>query len=337
MFPKLPERMRRPAIFALLFWSVLAVTCVSYALGLDREGRDFGFLPVVLTAVLVSAWTALPWDPRVGSLRKLAAPIFLLCVFVLQMLTGSVWAFGLYVIPFANGVFLFGFGRGIAYAAAVLPLIFVGYLALLAGLHPEQEDASVQAFQLTVVWVPVVVFIVGVCAAIVEAVRRREEARGLLAELEDAHAELEIQAARSRELAISGERARMAREVHDSVGHHLTAIHLQLQNAERFRRRNPDRSWEKVGQAKELALSSLSEVRRSVRALRPPALAERSGPGALSALVRSFDGAGPEIRFVVEARNAGCLRRWNSSSTAPCRKASRTPPSTRTPGTRARP
>jgi signal transduction histidine kinase len=299
-FPKLPERMRRPAIFALLFWSVLAVTCVSYALSLNREGRGFGLLPVVLAVVLVAAWTALPWDPRVGNLRKLAAPVFLLGVFALQMLTGSVWAFGLYAIPFANGVFLFGFGWGIAYAAAILPFIFVNYLVLLADLYPGREGAAVQASLLTVFWVPVVVFVVGVCAAIVEAVRRREEARGLLAELKAAHAELEIQAERSRELAISGERARMAREVHDSVGHHLTAIHLQLQNAERFRERDPERSWVKVGEAKELALSSLSEVRRSVRALRPPALAERSGPGALAALARSFDGAGPEVRFVVE-------------------------------------
>lgn len=300
VFPKLPERMRRPGIFALLFWSILVVTCVSYAFGLNREDRDFGFLSVVLVLILVAVWTALPWDPRVGSLRKLVAPAFLLCAFALEMLTGSMWALGLYAIPLANGVFLFGFGWGIAYAVAILPFVFVNYLVLLTDLYPERGDAAVQAFLLTAFWVPVVVFVIGVCAAIVEAVRRGEEAQVFLAELEAAHEELGRQAGRARELAISGERARMAREVHDSVGHHLTAIHLQLQNAQRFRERNPERAWERVSEAKELALSSLTEVRRSVRALRPPALAERSGPGALSALARNFDGIGPEVRFVVE-------------------------------------
>src|SRR3712207_7953723 len=62
---------------------------------------------------------------------------------------------------------------------------------------------------------------------------RSREARALLRELEGANAELKRQAGKAKELAISEERARIAREVHDSVGHHLTAINLQLQNAER--------------------------------------------------------------------------------------------------------
>ena len=40
-------------------------------------------------------------------------------------------------------------------------------------------------------------------------------------------------------------------------------------------------------------------MRRSVRALKPPAL-EGDCAGALAALARSFDGAGPEVRFAVD-------------------------------------
>ena len=292
--------MRRPGVFALLFWSVLAVTCVSYAFGLYRQDSASGPLPVSLTAAaLVAGWVALPWDPRAGRWRKLVSLLFPFGVLALGSLAGSVWPLGLYAIPFANGVFAFGFVRGCVHAGAVLPVIFVHYAHLLGDLYPGREGVVPQALLLAVLWVPVAVFLIGVCATILEAVGRREETQNLLADLEAAHAKLEFQAGRTRELAISEERARMAREVHDSVGHHLTAIHLQLQNAQRFRDGNPERAWKKVSEARELALSALSEVRRSVRALRPPALEERSGPGALAALTRGFDGGGPEVRFVV--------------------------------------
>jgi signal transduction histidine kinase len=81
------------------------------------------------------------------------------------------------------------------------------------------------------------------------------------------------------------------------VGHHLTAINLQLQNAQRFEEKDRERSRKEVREARESALSALAEVRRSVRALKPPALEERHGVAAMAALARSFDGAGPEVSF----------------------------------------
>lgn len=310
--PELPGRMRRPAVFALLFWCVLAFTSASYAFGPHPEGAGFGFLPVALgVAALAAAWLALPWDSRAGRRRKLAAPAFLACALGVGILTGSVWTMGLYAVSLANGVLLFGFGRGIAFAAAVLPVVFANYLLLLAELSPGRNLVP-DALLLTAAWVPVAAFVIGVCAAIAEAVRRREEAQGLLAELGTAHSELAAahaelgrHAERARELAVAEERARMAREIHDSVGHHLTVVNLQLQNALRLEERRPEQAWEQVKEAKRFTLEALSEVRRSVRALKPLALEERGGAGALAALARSFRGSGPEVRFVVEGEERG--------------------------------
>jgi signal transduction histidine kinase len=176
-----------------------------------------------------------------------------------------------------------------------LPLAFAsGYIYL-----PQDVRFAGAAF-LAGIMVPVAAFVVGICKTVVDAERSRQEARTLLRELEEANAELKRQAGKVRELAISEERARIAREVHDSVGHHLTAINLQLQNAERFGERDPERSRQKVREARESTLSALAEVRRSVRALKPTALEERSGVAALAALVRSFDGAGPDVSFELE-------------------------------------
>lgn len=292
--------MRRPAIFALLFWGVFLLTCVSYAFGLNREEHRFGAPLVVLAlAVLAAAWVALPWDARASRARKGVAPAFLLVTLAVGYLTGSLWSVGLYAIPFASGVFLFGYGRGVAYALAVLSVVFAHYLVYVSVTFPERGGAATTALLVTVFWIPVGVFVMGVCAAIMEAVRRREEAQTLLAELEAAHAELARRAERTRELAVAEERARMAREIHDSVGHHLTVVNLQLQNALRLEERNPEKAREQVREAKRFTLEALSEVRRSVRALKPLALEEGSGAGALAALARSFEGAGPEVRFGV--------------------------------------
>ena len=152
----------------------------------------------------------------------------------------------------------------------------------------------------TAIALPFAVFMVGICAAVVEATGRREQAQVLLEDLESANVELRANVARVRELSVAEERARIAREIHDSVGHHLTMINLQLQNAQRFRHRDPAEAWEEVGSARELALEALSEVRRAVRALKPLAVEETTGAGALAALARNFDGTGIGVSFEVE-------------------------------------
>ena len=63
---------------------------------------------------------------------------------------------------------------------------------------------------------------------------------------------------------------------------------------------DPERGRQKIREARESTLSALAEVRRSVRALKPPALEERSGVAALAALAHAFDGAGPDVSFELE-------------------------------------
>jgi signal transduction histidine kinase len=288
---------RRPGIFVLLFWSALAAALTTWAFDLFGEGRRFGLVPVSVTAaVLIAAWLLLPWDPRTDTRRKLLAlSFFVAAAFGLCQTTNILWSLPLYSIAVADGVFLFGFGRGTVLAASTLPLAFAsGYIYL------PQDMRFAGATFLAGIMVPVAAFVVGICKTVLDAERSRREARALLGELEHANAELRRQAGKVRELAISEERARIAREVHDTVGHHLTAINLQLQNAERFGVTNPNRSQQKVREARESTLLALAEVRRSVRALKPPALEERSGVAALVALARSFDGAGPEVSFELE-------------------------------------
>lgn len=291
-FPELPEGVDRPAIFTLLFWTCWVATLASHAFGLLDEDPTFGLVPVALALVVLAAsWAALPWRPRAGPRRMLLALVFLSSTFTVGYLTELNLSIVFYALVVANGVFLFGFRRGVAYAVVTVPVFFTNVVLV---------DGTKMALAATLIALPFAVFMVGICAAVVEATGRREQTQTLLRELELANAELKHHAARVRELSVSKERARMAREIHDSVGHYLTVINLQLQNARRFKERRAEEAWEEVEGARELVLEALSEVRRSVRALKPLSAGSRTGAAALAALARNFHGTGIEVSFETE-------------------------------------
>jgi signal transduction histidine kinase len=96
----------------------------------------------------------------------------------------------------------------------------------------------------------------------------RLQAEKLLRELEESHRQLQTYAEQVAELATTEERNRLAREIHDSLGHYMTVINVQLEKAIAFRDRNPVEAEQAVQDSKRLASEALQEIRRSVSALR---------------------------------------------------------------------
>src|ERR1019366_9302489 len=75
-----------------------------------------------------------------------------------------------------------------------------------------------------------------------------------------------------REMAVLEERARLAREIHDTLAQQLTGIVIQLEAGQALVTRDPARSRPPRASAQELARSAPAEARRSVWALRPAPL-----------------------------------------------------------------
>jgi signal transduction histidine kinase len=111
--------------------------------------------------------------------------------------------------------------------------------------------------------------------------------------------ELALANAQLAELATTQERNRVARDIHDGLGHHLTTVQMQIRAGRALLGRDPDRADEVLAQAEEQAREALSEVRRSVSALRAPRvpLSER-----VQRLAREASQAGPPTS--VEVRGA---------------------------------
>ncbi|MFJ9787784.1 sensor histidine kinase [Amycolatopsis sp. NPDC101161] len=117
-------------------------------------------------------------------------------------------------------------------------------------------------------------------AVITELLVREQRSRGELAE---AHEKLRDYATQAERLATAQERNRVARDIHDGLGHSLTVVQMQVKAARAVLPTDPGKADEVLAKAQEQAENALSEVRRSVKALREP----RSTPlpDALRALV----------------------------------------------------
>ncbi|HET8906798.1 MAG TPA: sensor histidine kinase [Ktedonobacterales bacterium] len=108
-------------------------------------------------------------------------------------------------------------------------------------------------------------------------------------ELEAAHQQLEHAATHERELAVLRERGRLARDMHDTLGHSLALMTVKLEAAQRLRLVDPDRADHEVAATQAIARGALAELRAAIANLRTPGGSSESLANALSRAV--CDGA----------------------------------------------
>jgi signal transduction histidine kinase len=113
-----------------------------------------------------------------------------------------------------------------------------------------------------------IVFVVVITQLAVKEQRARSEVERLLAELKEANAKLRDYAGHVGELATLNERNRLARDIHDTLGHYLTVVVVQIEAAMAMMQSDHERSRDSLRKAQALAQKGLAEVRRSVTALR---------------------------------------------------------------------
>jgi signal transduction histidine kinase len=103
-----------------------------------------------------------------------------------------------------------------------------------------------------------------------------EERARLILDLETARRELELARQRDAELAVLRERERLARDLHDSLGHSLVTLTVQLEAAQRLLATDPTRALPLLAEMQKLSRASMEGLRRSLANLRAPGLGDRS-------------------------------------------------------------
>lgn len=124
--------------------------------------------------------------------------------------------------------------------------------------------------------------------------------------LRDLNARLRAERERNARQAVAAERARIARDLHDVVAHHVSAIAVQARSTEDVVRDDPALGRAGVARIAETADTALIEMRRILGLLdagREDGGAEPSLRG-LGRLVEAAEGAGCRVRADVDAETA---------------------------------
>jgi signal transduction histidine kinase len=265
-----------------VYCTVLAAGLYSSAMGLDgavQGSQVAGFVVVIAVLLAIEAaewrWLTLPL-PRWQMLALLAVRLGLFVAAAALDPSGEFWVLFI-LVPFAA---YFVLGRTVSLVLGGVCLTFV-----LAGFTLAVPHWYTQPTYLS----DVLMFSVGLVLAIAmagtaigeQAGRIRLEA--VLRDLRASHDRLTAYAGQVADLSAEAERNRLARDIHDSLGHHLTAIAVQLEKAQAFRGRDGSAADQAVADARGLARQALQDVRGSVAALRGD---EPSAP--LSALLASL-------------------------------------------------
>ena len=296
-YPLPSKQYRRYAIF----WSALMVGSLLFALGQTawKARVALTWREVVVAVLLLAQLGLYVFLLRRGGEfpppRRWLVLYFLINYAiwaVAHLLVGEVWW-----TVFAYIGQMFGLlPAKIAVLLVLLPSVFLfgkGVNWSLSDIDPGILWGSVAQ------WGSVIVLYVYIS----HVVQTSQERGRLIAELEAAKAELEQAQQREAELAVLRERERLARDLHDSLGHALVALSVQLEAIQRLYRVDPERAAAQVDELKDLTRSSMDALRRSVAGLRAPGLGQRALCPALRALCLDCGGrAGLEVHCQVDER-----------------------------------
>lgn len=157
---------------------------------------------------------------------------------------------------------------------------------------------------------------VGVICAITALIRERVQREQLFRELSTAHHELSeahyrlrLSAAREADLATLRERNRVAREMHDSLGHALVSIAIKLEAAQYLYAVDARRAMAETSETTALVRSTMTELRHSLAGLRPAPLEEQPLAAALGELTSAMEQhGGIQGTCTVDSKAAGLDR-----------------------------
>ncbi|MFI7549511.1 sensor histidine kinase [Micromonospora sediminimaris] len=194
---------------------------------------------------------------------------------------------GVILLVMLFGVASRGSWRALAWASGITLALLVAQIYLI---NPVTENRTITLF-----------LVIGTSVAAVAsgiAVRIR---RAYLIALEDRAARLEVERDQRARLAVAEERARVAREMHDIVGHHVSVIVGLADGGAALATSRAEQSAEPLRLIGDTGRQALSELRRVLGVLREgdndPQLSPQPGIDDLDRLLPSVRAAGLPVTY----------------------------------------
>jgi signal transduction histidine kinase len=298
----LPRQWKMPAIidrFLILYYFLTWLAFLGYSAAAlaDTSGRDSRiFLPAALYGLLLLSFVTVNWrryrrgqntmsDLLWGADDQLAAQV----AFILVDFALVAWLSALN--PLFTGMYflLYGHTWGMLHWNQRLALVLLG-VEIITHLY----QLGIVPFILTEQRLPeefwAYAFAIGSClvsaAMIMRLIRSRIESEILVHELRQTKQQLEEALAKEKEVAVLRERNRMAREMHDVLGHALSLVAVKIEAAQRLQAVDPARAAAELDATKTLVRESMADLRASLAQLRSPEL--EAGDRALDEALREW-------------------------------------------------
>lgn len=168
-------------------------------------------------------------------------------------------------------------------------------------LYPYTAQAanllrSVSALLSTLV---LIIFLLYILFLIQDQILESTQMQKMNRELQDLNHQLEEMADVREKMGETKERNRLAREIHDTLGHTLTGLSTGLEAAKALLQADPGLALKQLDRLSTVSKEGLRDVRRSVNKLRPDALENHSLAEALKQMIDRFvESTGVEVVFV---------------------------------------
>lgn len=282
-----------------------AVTIWGYLIDLSHgQASSFSSQDLILGIILGIVYLALilagpdSFRPILG---RLTIPIYFL---ILTIIVVSVF----FLLAVSSGIWLLAMPLiGITATDLKNPWQWLVYLVILAAFSLSffvRSGSWEVAFAASLTFLPAIFFVVVFVRLAKAAEIAQLKAEHLALQLEDANHRLAAYAVQAEELATIQERNRLAREIHDNLGHYLTVVNVQIKAAGAVMDRDPVKAKAALEKAGQLTQEGLAAVRQSVSSLRDSPLGSLSLIEAIESLVAETQAAGivTEFRVVGEAR-----------------------------------
>lgn len=143
-----------------------------------------------------------------------------------------------------------------------------------------------------------ILFILYMVLFISQQTSEKQEILNLNRQLQQANEQLRIYAEESAHTAQVQERNRLAREIHDTLGHVLTGITAGADACIQMMDDSPEMARHQMELIADTARNGMNDVRRSVKALRPDSLEKETLSGALNKMCTSMaQSSGAQIQL----------------------------------------
>ena len=203
-------------------------------------------------------------------------------------MSGAIW---IMILPIA--------AQSLAYSWRFTVTICLILLGLMWAAYFNQQSLEDTVIDLLSIGVSLLFTLIFTSIALRESAARSQVQR-LATDLRQANHRLAEYAAQAEELATMRERNRVAREIHDNLGHYLTVVNVQIEAAKAIMTAQPEKAKDALDKAQNLTQEGLAAVRQSVSTLRESPLTNQTLAEALAQLAEEARESGLVAELSIE-------------------------------------